>query len=243
MSTKDHCLLSNNNTGKIGKTALTWNDQYNNINLNQNQKCEDLKIVHSESKPFYSSQNNNNSLNCNQYDSTERKFTFSRKKNDTLKSFGDFYFAQKEEERYESQNKNNEISSEINSTLSLHIEAYENSAEAQNVNADDFMMKKSKQDAFNKLLMNVKSTVAIQDTFEFLRQQTEEPMKPEVMQFKATQKLRNPSFLNEGENKAAFNICRKLNTKLRLTICQKNRNQFIANFIDPSMGMSTLSGL
>uniref|UniRef100_A0A914QCU7 Uncharacterized protein n=1 Tax=Panagrolaimus davidi TaxID=227884 RepID=A0A914QCU7_9BILA len=146
------------------------------------------------------------SLNCNQYDSIERKLTFSRKKNDTLKPFGDFYFTQKEEERYESQNKNNEISSKINSTLSLHIEAYENSAEAQNVNADDFMMKKSKQDAFNKFLMNVKSTVAIQDTFEFPRQQTEEPMKPEVMQFKATQKLRNPSFLNEGENKCRVNV-------------------------------------
>uniref|UniRef100_A0A914YUB3 Uncharacterized protein n=1 Tax=Panagrolaimus superbus TaxID=310955 RepID=A0A914YUB3_9BILA len=80
-----------------------------------------------------------------------------------------------------------------NSTLSLHIAAYENSVEDK---ADS--KSKSEKTALIKKWNNTKqgfidSLSFAQNPFEFPRQQEEQSNPPEVMQFKASQRLRNPN--------------------------------------------------
>uniref|UniRef100_A0A914QNH2 Uncharacterized protein n=1 Tax=Panagrolaimus davidi TaxID=227884 RepID=A0A914QNH2_9BILA len=79
-------------------------------------------------------------------------------------------------------------SSKNSSTLSLHIAAYENSIEADDSDAKDNMIDKSS--TFNKSLK--KPFTSLIDAFEIPRQQ-DDGKKREVMQFKASQKLRNPN--------------------------------------------------
>uniref|UniRef100_A0AC35F8S5 Aurora kinase n=1 Tax=Panagrolaimus sp. PS1159 TaxID=55785 RepID=A0AC35F8S5_9BILA len=77
-----------------------------------------------------------------------------------------------------------------NSTLSLHIAACENSTEADNSDAKDNMI--DKLSTFNKSLK--KLFISLIDAFEIPRQQDDgKKGKPEVMQFKASQKLLNPN--------------------------------------------------
>uniref|UniRef100_A0AC34G2B3 Uncharacterized protein n=1 Tax=Panagrolaimus sp. ES5 TaxID=591445 RepID=A0AC34G2B3_9BILA len=99
--------------------------------------------------------------------------------------------------------KKNSSSDNLNtSTLSLHIAAYENSFEATN---DEFSVKeclKKKNQKFGliKKWKNLKQIISaspsnvVQKPFNFPRQQQkDEKSEPEVMQFKASQSLLNPS--------------------------------------------------
>uniref|UniRef100_A0AC34G7D8 Uncharacterized protein n=1 Tax=Panagrolaimus sp. ES5 TaxID=591445 RepID=A0AC34G7D8_9BILA len=89
-----------------------------------------------------------------------------------------------------------------NSTLSLHIEAYENSienddsvaaVEDKNEGLKEFGLIKKWKNVKQLFAFGSSSSSAIQSPFEFPRQQKNEETQPETMQFKASQKLLNPN--------------------------------------------------
>uniref|UniRef100_A0AC35G496 Uncharacterized protein n=1 Tax=Panagrolaimus sp. PS1159 TaxID=55785 RepID=A0AC35G496_9BILA len=96
------------------------------------------------------------------------------------------------------------------STLSLHISAYENSIEDTSaVRLDLFDDKISKKKSF------IVSSLTVQNPFEFLRQQesNEEANKPEISQFKASQRLANPNVTTSTTN----NVSNDENSDQRLS--------------------------
>uniref|UniRef100_A0A914Z6J5 K Homology domain-containing protein n=1 Tax=Panagrolaimus superbus TaxID=310955 RepID=A0A914Z6J5_9BILA len=110
---------------------------------------------------------------------------------------------------FEARNDLKKSKSANNSTLSLHIAAYENSSEISNLNFDEKISKdlsqKFNQDTsgWGKVFKNVKqlftaesSKIYAQGLFEFPRQQKDIKIEPEIMQFKASQKLLDPNESN-----------------------------------------------
>uniref|UniRef100_A0AC34FAB3 Uncharacterized protein n=1 Tax=Panagrolaimus sp. ES5 TaxID=591445 RepID=A0AC34FAB3_9BILA len=100
--------------------------------------------------------------------------------------------------------KQDTSSSLNNSTLSLHIAAYENLNEASNECFEEERLKKKKEKyGLIKRCTNTRqifagSALIIQNPFEFPRQQEEKTHESEVTQFKASQSLLNP---NSSESK------------------------------------------
>uniref|UniRef100_A0AC35EVH9 Uncharacterized protein n=1 Tax=Panagrolaimus sp. PS1159 TaxID=55785 RepID=A0AC35EVH9_9BILA len=86
-----------------------------------------------------------------------------------------------------------------NSTLSLHISAYENSVDATALDShDDKNDKTSNKKEMIKNWRNekqlfIESLWTIQNPFEFPRQQSDKVSKPEVSHFRASQHLYNPN--------------------------------------------------
>uniref|UniRef100_A0A914QU68 Uncharacterized protein n=1 Tax=Panagrolaimus davidi TaxID=227884 RepID=A0A914QU68_9BILA len=79
------------------------------------------------------------------------------------------------------------------STISLHIAAYENFVEDDKSIDKSEGIKIQEKHGFGKVWKNaMQHGSTTKSAFEIPRQQNDEPMKPEVMQFKASQKLLNP---------------------------------------------------
>uniref|UniRef100_A0A914Q8S5 Uncharacterized protein n=1 Tax=Panagrolaimus davidi TaxID=227884 RepID=A0A914Q8S5_9BILA len=100
----------------------------------------------------------------------------------------------------------NESFSNINkSTLSLHIEVYENSIEV--VTSDSFCIKKEgsikKWENAKQICIDA-SAFVIQNPFEFPRQQNDKISEPELSQYKASQRLINPSGSAKNSLREAF---------------------------------------
>uniref|UniRef100_A0AC34FV31 Uncharacterized protein n=1 Tax=Panagrolaimus sp. ES5 TaxID=591445 RepID=A0AC34FV31_9BILA len=87
------------------------------------------------------------------------------------------------------------------STLSLHIEVYENFVETKKeLNGNEKEDNESEKSDFTRKLQITKqifigSPSLIQNHFEFPRQQEDQTDQPELMQFKASQRLLNPNHL------------------------------------------------
>uniref|UniRef100_A0AC35GK61 Uncharacterized protein n=1 Tax=Panagrolaimus sp. PS1159 TaxID=55785 RepID=A0AC35GK61_9BILA len=89
-----------------------------------------------------------------------------------------------------------------NSILSLHIEAYENSIKAEtdlfNVKNNKYLTKEklgqNKNQKNTKQIFTV-SNFVIQNPFEFPRQQSDKVSEPEMLEFKASQRLLIPNKL------------------------------------------------
>uniref|UniRef100_A0AC35FHF7 Uncharacterized protein n=1 Tax=Panagrolaimus sp. PS1159 TaxID=55785 RepID=A0AC35FHF7_9BILA len=154
-------------------------NRYYNLNLNQGKKCSILVAVQSNSKP-------NNDKYCvpDNFEEKEKlqswnksSFTTFNEDNNDLKK------------RWKNENTLKIINK---STLSLHIEAYENSIET--VASDLFGnenivgLKKEKLGSIKKQCFT--GSLKSRNPFEFPRQQNEDQKnKSEILQFKASQQL------------------------------------------------------
>uniref|UniRef100_A0A914YSW7 Uncharacterized protein n=1 Tax=Panagrolaimus superbus TaxID=310955 RepID=A0A914YSW7_9BILA len=93
----------------------------------------------------------------------------------------------------------NSLNPSNNSTLSLHIAAYENSRDTVSDDKNyEGLKENAKRLALIKKWKIVKQILAgtgsiIQNPFEFPRQEDRDPMIPEIAQFRASQKLLNPN--------------------------------------------------
>uniref|UniRef100_A0AC34F0L7 Uncharacterized protein n=1 Tax=Panagrolaimus sp. ES5 TaxID=591445 RepID=A0AC34F0L7_9BILA len=116
-----------------------------------------------------------------------------------------------------------------NSTLSLHIAAYEDSTKADSEGSENADLNKKKQ-SLNKKWEIVKlffldSPSIIQNSFEFPRQQENEEVKiPEVSQFKASQTLLTP------------------NNKINNTVVNQQQQQQIQSLENEAVAIDVVAG-
>jgi glutamyl/glutaminyl-tRNA synthetase len=165
LMTKDRCLPSKSNQFYRNNASKGLsnnnNEQFNSINLNKNNKSENIKFVESKSTPFSNKSQKNNGFF--DYKNDSKNALNDWKKNDTP----NFHESLKTQEMI--MNKwETKVEKDCNkSPLSLPIEAYEN------------------------LIKNNSVEFASKASFDFLKQQNKELMNPEIMQFKTSQKLLN----------------------------------------------------
>uniref|UniRef100_A0AC34FJ98 Protein kinase domain-containing protein n=1 Tax=Panagrolaimus sp. ES5 TaxID=591445 RepID=A0AC34FJ98_9BILA len=153
------------------------------------------------------------------------------------------YNSQKEGQK---QWKKRESSSANTSTLSIHIANYENCMEEDSSNNDLISTNKLFSSCTTK--MNQKDILS--GGFEMARQESDQPVEPEIMQFKSSQKMLNPNdtgiekyFANmeiykekfkESENKMYYvptemletDVCEKITSWITQAVTQ---HQFIGN--------------
>uniref|UniRef100_A0AC35GCS8 Uncharacterized protein n=1 Tax=Panagrolaimus sp. PS1159 TaxID=55785 RepID=A0AC35GCS8_9BILA len=98
-----------------------------------------------------------------------------------------------ENEKNKKQWKNG-VTNTNNSTLSLHISAYESSIETASNTSDSFGIDKCNESLKRKNAKQIFSisTFYFQNPFEFLRQQSDEVPEPEVSKYRANQRLLYP---------------------------------------------------
>uniref|UniRef100_A0A914PGT8 HTH CENPB-type domain-containing protein n=1 Tax=Panagrolaimus davidi TaxID=227884 RepID=A0A914PGT8_9BILA len=152
-------------------------------NLNLNQSCKSLVLI-----PVQSFSKSYNDKYCVPDSTVSDKYD-GKGKSDLLNKFSkisNFTCVNGEVEEAQEQLKKTSNSTTNNSTLSLHIAAYENSIENTSV-----AVRVCKRKSSNKSWLNVKRIVK-SSPFEIPRQQHSSTV-PEVMQFKASQRLLDPN--------------------------------------------------
>uniref|UniRef100_A0A914PGL0 Uncharacterized protein n=1 Tax=Panagrolaimus davidi TaxID=227884 RepID=A0A914PGL0_9BILA len=154
----------------------------------------DLSLGDTKQKSFnvnsVSNQNdqyNNLNLNANFKCSTDNPV---HQKNESFhsKSTKKYYDDTEDQKRWKNESKDS------GSTLSLHIKAYETSAEVEGGQNNSDKSFKSKSNQFNKTLKGVNGifrAFSLETLFEIPRQQEDTKSEPEVMQHRASQKLVN----------------------------------------------------
>uniref|UniRef100_A0AC35FPC4 Uncharacterized protein n=1 Tax=Panagrolaimus sp. PS1159 TaxID=55785 RepID=A0AC35FPC4_9BILA len=170
-------LTKNDKYSLIEQNFATSKNQYNNLNLNQREKCSVLIPVQSnKSKP--------NNDECFVFDNYKEK-----KKLQSWEKFSKTFPTLNEEnndskKRWKNKNTLNAMNK---STISLHISAYENSI-ASDLFDDENIEELKKQNSASK--QSFTGAFEIQNPFEFPRQQSgDQRSEPEIMQFLASQRL------------------------------------------------------
>uniref|UniRef100_A0AC35FH21 Vacuolar protein sorting-associated protein 29 n=1 Tax=Panagrolaimus sp. PS1159 TaxID=55785 RepID=A0AC35FH21_9BILA len=192
MTTREEFLFSKNKHQYFTNDAsnnVDYESQYLNHNLNQNQKLPTLPVL------FSSKSYNEKYYNSTVSDNYERKKkSWNKSVNVRLNIFK--LNDKSEEEEVEKSWENESSDTKNNSTLSLHIDAYENSTVGFNDKKNVALKNK-------KINLNTHffSDSFIQNSFEYPRQQKEDQKAdPELMQFKASQRLLNPNQSNAPNN-------------------------------------------
>uniref|UniRef100_A0A914QS02 Uncharacterized protein n=1 Tax=Panagrolaimus davidi TaxID=227884 RepID=A0A914QS02_9BILA len=184
MATKEASLKDNN----FFASSSTQNDQYSNLNLNSNIH-KTVESVQSKDIPIENGRKGIDDKcddNFSQSKNTINLEQLNKKSSNALDHLA-FYDSETEEDKKKVEKKNS-----AKSTVSLHIAAYEN--EAENSNLTELLSKNEHvSDKTKKLSVNPICKVP----FEFSRQQENDVSKPEIMQFRASQRLLNP---NERRN-------------------------------------------
>uniref|UniRef100_A0A914YZY7 Uncharacterized protein n=1 Tax=Panagrolaimus superbus TaxID=310955 RepID=A0A914YZY7_9BILA len=175
--------------------------RYSYFNLNQNHVCSYASTIQSTSQP-----RNNKSVPVFQtYEKNGKVRSWNKLSvNDLSTKFSNYLnFNNEKEEPTKILCSNG--SSTTRSTLSLHIAAYENSIEV--VVSHD------------KVIPNPQKLAVSRNAFEFPRQQQEQAInEPEIMQFKASQRLMNPN------GKPVYLNCKILNEIFKTPHGRKNAN-------------------
>uniref|UniRef100_A0AC34FLA3 Uncharacterized protein n=1 Tax=Panagrolaimus sp. ES5 TaxID=591445 RepID=A0AC34FLA3_9BILA len=193
---KDKICLSDKQQFFVNADSHDKN-QYSNFNLNGNYSYSSISSsVQSHSKTKTS--------NINSFDSHDIGNNEGKKKLQTsIKS--SYGFAEEqvqklfEDRQGQNLSQQHNSSNVNNSTLSLHIAAYENSLETSDERSDEEEeVSKKKSTGFLQKWQNAKqiftdSKAINQNPFEFPRQQEQYEIPPEVMQFIASQNVLNPN--------------------------------------------------
>uniref|UniRef100_A0A914QAJ6 Uncharacterized protein n=1 Tax=Panagrolaimus davidi TaxID=227884 RepID=A0A914QAJ6_9BILA len=184
MATKDSCLFLTNKQQTFGNSDSSYSTI--NLNLNKSHISSDVTPIKSNNSTF-----NNKSFQSNDFGGSPKKPIKFKDKNDKTaqKICPSEYFNLHEFEKEERNNAVNRWNKKYsksanNSTLSLHIAAFENAVEdVEQKNIDEVSTKLNKKNCF-----------------EFIRQQQDTRNEPEVMQFQASQRLLNTDDEADKEN-------------------------------------------
>uniref|UniRef100_A0AC34G583 Uncharacterized protein n=1 Tax=Panagrolaimus sp. ES5 TaxID=591445 RepID=A0AC34G583_9BILA len=241
MATQGYCLSSKNNHDSI--VGDTLNAQLNNLNLNQNLKG--LSVADTVCSVFKADNRKLSNYgkiafpNLSDFtDSKARKNSKLWNKSDTKKLPFDYLSVHNASDKETLKQK--DPKSANNSTLSLHIAAYENAIEASN-DFSETEMKGTKSSLIKKLknakqIFDGSSSSVLQNPFEFPRQQENDDVKqPEVMQFKASQRLLNPNASSTPRSNQRRNSGAR-----RSTDSTKNDNQQLQQTVDGSSESATM---
>uniref|UniRef100_A0AC34FMI0 Peptidase S8/S53 domain-containing protein n=1 Tax=Panagrolaimus sp. ES5 TaxID=591445 RepID=A0AC34FMI0_9BILA len=202
MSTKDNYLFSKDKEDSFPHSFIDNDNKYSNFNLNQNQKCSDINSIdshlssvnhkHGDDKGYISEKAFNYTVKSQSWkESTTTGFN-SKVYNCSILKDG-VEGAEKHGINYDTVS---------NSTLSLHISAYENSIEA--TETESFIEKDRKMEKFDSIKKqgNAKQICdASTSVINNLHKQRLGAMSDsEVMKFKRSQKLFNPKGISTETN-------------------------------------------
>uniref|UniRef100_A0AC35GYC2 Uncharacterized protein n=1 Tax=Panagrolaimus sp. PS1159 TaxID=55785 RepID=A0AC35GYC2_9BILA len=186
MASKDFCLPFKEDITVSDNSK----DQYSNLNLNQNQKCSNFNSA----TPKHLSSKNQNVESSDLIDKNVSQKNLNSWS--SPKSSSNWLNAASKKQKLK-RCKNSSLNSINKSTLSLHISAHENSNESATFDStENAGLKKDKEKSHLKKQLFSDLASIIQNPFEFPRQQEAKQFSaddPEVMEFKASQKLLEPN--------------------------------------------------
>uniref|UniRef100_A0AC34FF77 MSP domain-containing protein n=1 Tax=Panagrolaimus sp. ES5 TaxID=591445 RepID=A0AC34FF77_9BILA len=225
MATKDYYSLADNPNIGYGGTS---NNQNSNLNLNHNNQT--FNAVNVQSKR---AKNNNSKIgkiaairklldltDSNNLQAKRNSNSWNKSKKHLQSKFLNLNHESEEQHGFDKSKSAN------SSTISLHIAAYENlnedTSDSDGTEKEGSTIKCEKTNLIKKWEPSkpnfTGSSLFIKNPFEFPRQQRDHDNHPEVMQFKKSQRLRNPN----GENP---NVNERNNTVPSSVLQQQKRHQ------------------